>query len=151
MPDLMDLEPEVCERLLHAGVVGRVAVCTANGPHIVPLNYSVVDDSVVFRTSPYSVLGTTARNTLLAFEVDHVDPENCHGWSVVVRGRCRSIDEAEAIAHVEATWSPRPWASGSRYLYLRLPLSEISGRRLGPYSDALPELPVRGVVDGEVG
>ena len=36
------------------------------GPHIVPVNYAVVDDALVLRTSPYSVLGGHARGSILA-------------------------------------------------------------------------------------
>lgn len=148
MPDSMELTTEVCERLLRAGVVGRIALCADDGPHIVPLNYSVVDDFVVFRTSPYSVLGTSGRNSLLAFEVDHVDHDRRHSWSVIVRGRCEWIDDAEAIARIEATSGTRPWASGSRHLYLRLPMAGITGRQLGRHWQPVDELPLPRVVDG---
>ena len=61
MNEPFDLSPDECRELLCAGLVGRIAMCTPVGPHIVPVNYGVVDDSVVLRTSPYSVLGTHAR------------------------------------------------------------------------------------------
>ena len=142
MPESMDLTSDVCEQLLRAGAMGRVALCTADGPHIVPLNYSVVDGFVVFRTSPYSLLGTFGRNALLAFEVDHVDLERRRSWSVVVRGRCEWLEDPLAIARVEAT-RQMPWASGSRHLYLRIPLAAISGRKLGLHWDPLDTMPLR--------
>ena len=73
--------------MLMAGLVGRVAMCTPMGPHIVPVNYSVLDDTVIVRTTPYSVLGSHARGSILALEVDHFEYERHHGWSVVARGR----------------------------------------------------------------
>jgi nitroimidazol reductase NimA-like FMN-containing flavoprotein (pyridoxamine 5'-phosphate oxidase superfamily) len=146
-----ELSNDVCRQLLDAGVMGRVALCTANGPHIVPVNYSVVDGFVVFKTSPYSVLGTSGRNSLLAFEIDQVDYERRHSWSVVVRGRAQWIDDSAAIAVVEAAWPPRPWPAGSRQLYLRLPLSEVSGRQLGGHWDPLEELVSHRSVTGEAG
>lgn len=129
MPALMEMTTEVCERLIRKGVVGRVALCAADGPHIVPLNYAILDGFVVFRTSPYSVLGTFGRNSLLAFEVDHIDPDKKYSWSIVVRGRCQWVDDSETIASIEASGSA-PWASGSRHLYLRLPMTDITGRQL---------------------
>ena len=107
-------------RLLSAGVAGRVALSSPDGPHIIPVNYSVVDDAVVLRTSPYSVLGTHGRDTVLAFEVDQFDYERRHGWSVVARGRADVVTDPAEIAQIRATWEPRPWAGGSRNLYLRL-------------------------------
>ena len=32
---------------VESALVGRVAVCTPTGPHIIPVNYAVVDDSIV--------------------------------------------------------------------------------------------------------
>lgn len=142
MSEPIELTAEACKRLVRTGVVGRVALCAADGPHIVPLNYSVVDDCVVFGTSPYSVLGTFGRNSLLAFEVDHIDEERRHAWSVVVRGRCQWIDDADTIARVAQiqAMGSRPWAAGSRHLYLRLPLTDITGRRLGPPGEPIDPL-----------
>ncbi|MEP6816524.1 MAG: pyridoxamine 5'-phosphate oxidase family protein [Marmoricola sp.] len=142
----MELGTEECGELLRSGVAGRVAVSTPTGPHIIPINYSVVDDALIFRTSPYSLLGTFARNSLLAFETDHVDYENQHGWSVVARGRCQSIDDPQEIDRIRAVWPPQPWAAGSRNLFLRLAWTEISGRRLGLHWNPLDDLPVRRVV-----
>jgi nitroimidazol reductase NimA-like FMN-containing flavoprotein (pyridoxamine 5'-phosphate oxidase superfamily) len=131
VPDSIDLTTEVCERLLRDGDVGRVAICTPDGPHVVPVTYWVDAQAVVFRTSPYSLLGTYARNSLLAFEIDHVDEGPRGSWSVVARGRCRSIDHRDEVARLEASEPPRPWATGTRNLFLSIPWSEISGRRLG--------------------
>ena len=82
-----DLSREDCSRLLKAGVAGRVAVGTPTGPHIVPVNYAVDGESILIRTTAYSLLGTYGRGALLCFEVDQFDYELKRGWSVVVRGR----------------------------------------------------------------
>jgi nitroimidazol reductase NimA-like FMN-containing flavoprotein (pyridoxamine 5'-phosphate oxidase superfamily) len=62
-----------CRELLSGGVVGRVAMATPVGPRIVPVNYSLHGDAIVFRTAPYSELSTYGWDTDLAFEVDHHD------------------------------------------------------------------------------
>ena len=108
-----------------------------------PVNYSVVDDAVIVRTSPYSVLGTYGRDSMLAFEVDQFDHERQRGWSVVVRGRGEAVTDPEQLDHIRTTWEPRPWAAGVRSLYLRLRWSEISGRRIGASWDPQAVLPVR--------
>lgn len=119
-----------CRELLAAGRVGRVAVCTPLGPHIVPVNYGVVEESVVLRTSPYSVLGGHARGAVLALEVDHFDYGHHVGWSVVARGRAEAVTSADELRRIRATWDPQVWADGQRNLFLRLRWSELSGRRL---------------------
>ena len=142
MAESFELSNEECESLLRAGVAGRIAVSTPGGPHSIPVNYSVVDGAIVVRTSPYSVLGTHGRDTVLAFEIDHVDHAQQHGWSVVARGRSEVVTDSEELEHIRATWAPRPWASGVRNLVLRLPWSELTGRRLGTGWSMQQESPV---------
>jgi uncharacterized protein len=142
MHEPIDLSRDECERLLRSGAGGRVALSSPNGPHIVPVNYSVVDDAVVVRTSPYSVLGTYGRDSMLAFELDQFDHERQRGWSVVARGRAHIVTDPEQLDRIHAVWEPRPWAAGVRKLYLRLPWTELSGRRLGAGWDLHATLPV---------
>jgi uncharacterized protein len=146
MPESRELSPSECEGLLRAGVVGRVALSTPGGPHIVPVNYSVVDSAVVIRTSPYGVLGTYGRDSALAFEVDGFDHERQRGWSVVARGRAEAVHDPEQIDRIRRVWEPRPWASGSRSLFLRLHWTELSGRQLGDTWDIRETLAAHRVV-----
>ena len=141
-----DLTETDCEELLRGGLVGRVALCTPTGPHVVPVNYSVVDDAVVFRTTPYSILGSQSRGSLLAFEVDQFDYEHQRGWSVVARGRSEMVVDADELENIRAAWDPDTWAAGSRTLYLRMRWSELTGRQLGRDWDPRATLPVRRAV-----
>ncbi len=61
MSESYELSRTECESLLRAGVAGRIAVVAPDGPHLLPINYSVVDEAIVVRTSPYSLLGTHGR------------------------------------------------------------------------------------------
>jgi uncharacterized protein len=128
-----------CAELLESQVVGRVAVCTPEGPRIVPVNYSVVGETIVFRTTPYSILGTYAWTTELAFEVDHLDVGHRSGWSVVAIGRGTLIEDPEELARIRSFWDPDPWAGGHRMLYVGLKWRDLTGRRLG--SVAVTETP----------
>ena len=146
MHDVIDLDRDACVRLLSAGVAGRVALSAPDGPHIIPVNYSVVDDAVILRTTPYSVLGTHGRDTVLAFEVDQFDHERGRGWSVVARGRGSVVTDAAELDRIRSTWAPRPWAGGSRNLYLRLRWTALTGRQIGSGWDPLEQVSVRRVV-----
>jgi|SRR5215212_2246662 nitroimidazol reductase NimA-like FMN-containing flavoprotein (pyridoxamine 5'-phosphate oxidase superfamily) len=141
-----ELSEAECIELLRAGLVARVAICTPAGPHIVPVNYSVVDDAVIIRTSPYSIVGSHARGSLAVLEIDDFDYERQHGWSVVVRGRADVVTDIDALDHIKRTWNPDAWAAGSRNVYLRVPWSELSGRRLGAGWNPADTLPARRVV-----
>jgi len=134
MAELRELSYAECRALLVRQRAGRVAVSTPDGPHIIPLNYSVVDESIVFRTTPFSVLATYARNAKLAFEVDHFDEEHSIGWSVVARGRADVVSEPEELQRIRRVCAPLPWADGARNLFFRLDWKELSGRAVGRVS-----------------
>lgn len=143
MSEPVELTVDECVSLLHAGVIGRVALSTPMGPRIVPVNYAMYDNSIVFRTTPYSELGTYGWNSDLAFEIDHIDYERHQGWSVVAIGRAELVEDPDELREIRAHWDPSPWAGGRRHLYVRLRWRDISGRRIG--SDWTPEsmLPVQ--------
>jgi nitroimidazol reductase NimA-like FMN-containing flavoprotein (pyridoxamine 5'-phosphate oxidase superfamily) len=128
-PELTELSADECRALLGTHGVGRIAVTTESGPGIVPVNYSVTDGAIVFRTAS----GTTpslAAGHQVAFEVDHIDDAFSRGWSVVVRGRARTVtDVDEAHRLVEQAYST-PWAGGWRDLWVRVEPDSITGRRI---------------------
>jgi hypothetical protein len=83
---------------------------------------------------------------MLAFEVDHFDHAYQQGWSVVARGRASVVQDEAALKHITAVWEPRPWASGTRPLFLRIAWTELTGRQLGTGWDPMRELPQRHLV-----
>jgi uncharacterized protein len=127
----VELSYRQCRTLLTSSVVGRVAVCTPAGPRIIPVNHVVVGDSLVFRTTPYGVLGGTAWNSPIAFEVDEIDAEQQSGWSVVATGRGSLVEDPDELVALRTFRDPHPWASGSRLLYVRLRWDALTGRRVG--------------------
>lgn len=145
MAESRELGRSECEALLRADVVGRIGFMTPTGPHIVPVNYSVVDSGIVVRTTPYSLLGTHGRDSVLAFEIDQFDHAYQRGWSVLARGRAEEVTDSAELDHIRSVWAPIPWASGSRALFLRLEWTELTGRQLGSGWDVMSGLPVRRV------
>lgn len=131
---LEEMSYDECRARLMEESVGRVALCTPSGPQIVPVNYVVDGDAIVFRTAPYTVLGTHGRGAQLAFEVDHLDHATRTGWSVVAVGRAAVVDNAVDVARYRTYDSPRPWAAGARQLHLRLPWRDLTGRRVGKWA-----------------
>jgi len=139
----VELSYAKCRELLGGGIFGRVALCTPDGPRILPVNYSVVKESVVFRTSATGVVATHAWGAPIAFEVDFVDYADHKGWSVVATGPGHRVEEEAELAHIKRTWEPRPWAGGAKPLYVRLAWDELTGRRLGHGWTYANEMPVR--------
>ena len=133
--------------MLRAGVAGRVAISTPDGPHIVPVNYSVVDDAIIVRTSPYSLLGTYGRDTTLAFEIDQFDHPNQRGWSVVARGRAEaSCTTATSSSTSARSGSPSPGRAAPARCSCGSVWTELTGRQLGAGWDPMRELAVRRTV-----
>jgi uncharacterized protein len=108
MGAITELTFEECMQLLGAGQVGRAAFSTPMGPQIVPVNYVVCEGDIVFRTAPYSVLGTYAWDCDLAFEVDHIDEEAREGWSVVAVRKAHIIEDRDEVNDIRLTGDPRP-------------------------------------------
>lgn len=139
---MRELGYQECQTLLGAGVVGRAAVMTPDGPHIVPVNYWTVGESIVIRTTPYSVLGRYGRDAVIAFEVDSIDRADASGWSVVARGRVEMVTDAGELSDLRHEITTDPWAPGVRPMYLRLEYTELSGRSLST------RVPASGRLDG---
>ena len=128
MPVLTTLSAVECERLLRRGTFGRAVVMSPLGPEIVPVNYAVQGDEIVVRVSASSTLARHGTGDVV-FEVDQVDHDRWHGWSVVARGT-GVVVEAVPGDHEVGT-RVRPWVDGERPYELRLTWSELTGRRVG--------------------
>lgn len=129
MARLQELALDECRRLLDSESVGRLAVPTPTGIQLMPVNYVVVGDAVCFGLSPYSVLGSHVHDSLVAFEIDELDPEHHTGWSVQARGRARIVTDDARLEEIRRAL-PKPWADGRRTLAVELEWSELTGRRL---------------------
>lgn len=130
--ELRELSAEECRLLIQEGGVGRVAFRSSKGLEIVPVNFQVHGDSIVFRTTPYTELGLHGPGANAVFEVDALDAEQQLGWSVVARGQLHVVADAAENAAIRLGKDPQPWASGVRRLYLQLSWRELTGRRLEP-------------------
>jgi nitroimidazol reductase NimA-like FMN-containing flavoprotein (pyridoxamine 5'-phosphate oxidase superfamily) len=128
-----ELDREECLECLATRRVGRVAVVVDDGsPLVVPVNYAVDAETVVFRTGPGLKLAGL-RTQPLSFQVDDHDPYRRTGWSVLIRGIAFEIEETDA------TEDPGPWVPGEKAHWVRVMPMEITGRRVlwsGPAVDA---------------
>lgn len=128
---LETLDRDECRRLLGSTNIGRLGYCTDSGPRILPMNYTLVSESVTFRTG----LDTEASQALfdhpIAFEVDQVDEFLQSGWSVLVVGNAQPLDEASLLL-LDVGQSPEPWPEGRRSLAVQLPPTMMTGRRVHP-------------------
>jgi hypothetical protein len=101
--DLRVLSPQECLSLLEPGGVGRVGFTSGEGIVILPVNFAVKGNAIVFRTAP---------DTLLA----------AHGNGPTSEHEVQRLENATSL---------EPWASGARDVYVRIAPTRISGRRIG--------------------
>lgn len=121
---LVVMNAEECWQLLRTRPVGRVAWSGTEGVSVVPVNFAVVGEDIVLRTTPYSMVARDCPDRDVAFEVDLFDEENHSGWSVLLRGRCHREQRASE--------GPTPWVTGPRVLGMRIEVRSLTGRRLQP-------------------
>ncbi|MEA2844549.1 MAG: uncharacterized protein QOJ69_2220 [Actinomycetota bacterium] len=153
-PTLEVITPEECFRLLAAQSVGRVAVAEPDAaPLVVPVNFVVDGESVVFRTDEGSKFDLAVlAGRPVSFEVDGLDGGRRCGWSVLLQGTAAEVAEPRDDVDVPGRDVPerdvperdvperelaalRPWAPGSKGHWVRIVARAISGRRIRPAPD----------------
>jgi osmotically-inducible protein OsmY len=124
--DVEELDPAACFGLLAAEGVGRLGIRDASGVDIFPVNFSVHDGNLYFRSGPGVKMIRLTESPEVAFEVDGHDHE--WTWSVVVKGEAQRLDdEAEILVsgiHEAATVHP-----SDKFNYVRIRPRQITGRR----------------------
>jgi hypothetical protein len=125
-PHLDVLSSEECEAHLADGGVGRFVFLAPQGPVALPVNFCFLDGDVVFHTRAAGLLAAAAGSTV-SFEVDHIDDAMSEGWSVLITGRARLVDNPAEIDQL-ANLGVEPWPGGRRDAVMRVETQAISGR-----------------------
>ena len=130
-PLLATLETDECWALVAPGGIGRLVFVDAHGrPSALPVNYAVVDRSIVFATAPESALHHAGElGSSVGFEVDRIDEAQRTGWSVLIRGTLVAV-EGSAQRQLLHAAPVTPWAGGVRDRYFEVRPDEVSGRRI---------------------
>ena len=128
-PHLDILSKEECESHLAGGGVGRFVFLAEQGPVALPVNFRLVDGDIVFRTRREGVLAAAA-GTTVSFEADRIDEAMSEGWSVLITGRARLIDEQAELEKVVDLGDLEPWPGGRREALMRIETATISGRSI---------------------
>lgn len=132
VPALEELSRDECLELLRSHAVGRLAVATpGTSPLVVPVNYLVDGDAVMFRSGTGSKL-RALRGTPVSFQLDEFDLGRRTGWSVLVRGWAYETTRW-GIEHLPL----EAWAPGDKAHWIRIVPDTVSGRRI-----VLPDSPV---------
>ncbi|WP_328835181.1 DUF1918 domain-containing protein [Streptomyces europaeiscabiei] len=131
-PRLRDLGPEECRTLLSTHGIGRIAVSASDGrPAVVPVNYDVIDDAIVFRTAP-DLTPAAAVGSEVAFEVDHMDEAVSQGWSVLAVGPADVVTDPDTVRRLTEHAHTTPWPGGERTMWVSIRPAHLTGRRITP-------------------
>jgi nitroimidazol reductase NimA-like FMN-containing flavoprotein (pyridoxamine 5'-phosphate oxidase superfamily) len=138
MPDrvIEELDETTCLQLISPEGVGRIAYASRYGPAVLPVNYTLRDGAIMFRTAEHGPLDEDLRTGIdgaeykVAFEIDDIDLANRQGWSVLIQGPAHHVsrDERDEVGQS----SVQALAPGERELFVRIVPSRITGRRISP-------------------
>jgi nitroimidazol reductase NimA-like FMN-containing flavoprotein (pyridoxamine 5'-phosphate oxidase superfamily) len=123
------LEETECLKLLAQSAIGRVAVSIGAVPAVFPVNFAMLDEAIVFRTSSGTKLAAAMRNSVVAFEVDDFDSLYHDGWSVLVVGIADELRDPELVERAKSL-PLVPWAEGARDHVVAIRPEFVSGRRI---------------------
>jgi uncharacterized protein len=128
------LSRDECLRLLGTATLGRVGVTTGALPSVLPVNFRVDRDRILFRTGVGTKLDAATDNAVVAFEVDEIDSGARSGWSVVVTGVARELTDPDELAEAQRLALVR-WAPGDDHRIVAISTDLVSGRRIVPEAE----------------
>lgn len=123
------LDRSTCLRLLDGAHLGRLGLSYGALPTILPINFRLVDEWIVFRTGVGTKLDAATSNSIVAFEVDDLDPLAHTGWSVVVTGLAHEITDSQERDRLDGGLLPY-WAPAAGDRIIAISTQMISGRRI---------------------
>jgi len=119
-----------CFLLLGSVPLGRIGFVAGGEVVILPVNFVVDGQDVVFRTAAGSKLSAVEVGHYVGFEADSYDAATGTGWSVVVNGLAEIVEsdaEAERLDELGlSSWVP---ATPER-VWVRIRPTSITGRRI---------------------
>ncbi|MGH3267662.1 MAG: pyridoxamine 5'-phosphate oxidase family protein [Trebonia sp.] len=131
-PDgLEELPAAECLRLMATVPVGRIAYTRQAMPAVEPVNFTLDDGTVVFRTARGGKLAAATLRAVVAFQADDLDPVTRSGWSVTVVGLAQEVTEPAEVARL-GRLDLETWAPGTRDHIIRITPEVVTGRRLHP-------------------
>jgi uncharacterized protein len=118
-----------CLSLLAAVSVGRVGFVADGEISVLPVNFVIDGQAVVFRTASGSKLAGAEDKSAMAFEADNYDDITQTGWSVLVRGRAEVVEDEPEIGRLSRL-GLYSWASAvDRPFWIRITPTSVTGRR----------------------
>lgn len=129
---LEQIDRDEAVELLATQQIGRLVYTRRGLPAVTPVTYALRDGAVWFWTASAASLAQAVHKAVVGFEVDQVEARTRTGWSVLVLGVAHLVADPGQIARAQAL-GPEPWAPGRMEHLIRVPLAEVTGRRIDPW------------------
>jgi nitroimidazol reductase NimA-like FMN-containing flavoprotein (pyridoxamine 5'-phosphate oxidase superfamily) len=127
---LEPVKPSECWQLLATASVGRVGFIVDGKPEVLPVNFAIDGETILFRTAEGNVL-SNASMSVVAFEVDNLNEGDQSGWSVLVQGFARDIGDAvDPTSRRLKQLTLETWPPGARPRWFHITPDKVTGRRL---------------------
>jgi hypothetical protein len=128
---LVMLERDECLRRLGSATLGRLGLTSGALPAVLPVNFWFDGEQILIRTSAGTKLEAATRDSVVAFEIDEIDPVSHTGWSVMVQGMARHVTDPAELERIRdlplARWAP---GGGGHIVAIRPEI--VSGREIHP-------------------
>jgi hypothetical protein len=105
--------------------IGRLAVTEGPSPLVVPLNFTYHDKGVFLRIGPGRLL-ELASGSMVSYEVDRVELDQGHAWSILIRGLASVV---QSDTRPGAADLPQPLVPNSGDVILVIRPDVVTGRR----------------------
>ena len=123
-----------CFLQLKSVPVGRIGFVEGGEVVILPVNFLVDGQAIVFRAAAGSKLSAVEVGHYVGFEADSYDAATRTGWSVVVKGLAEIVESDDEEARLD-TLGLSSWGQGAADpVWVRVRPTSITGRRIAPAS-----------------
>ena len=135
-------EPEMiglveCLRLFEEAPIGRIVFTDQCLPIVLPVTFAMDGESAVIRTSVEAMVEAAECSSVVAFEIDGIEPDQPCGWTVTGVGQAELVTDPAEIARLSTLPISSPTNRDTRFVRIRL--NVVQGRRLGqPSYDVEP-------------
>jgi hypothetical protein len=125
-PDVEPLTAEQCEVHLGMAEFGRLVYARGRGPVAIPVNFEYTDGQIVISTDGEKATWLKGLR-VVGFEVDRVEDGLSEGWSVLVTGEVRIVEDAEEHQRLSSL-GLASWADEDDHTLIAITPTEITGR-----------------------
>jgi nitroimidazol reductase NimA-like FMN-containing flavoprotein (pyridoxamine 5'-phosphate oxidase superfamily) len=122
---------DVCLDLLGQHEYGRLGVVNGGQPVVLPVNYALDGEDIVFRTGDGGKFHALVRGAKAALEIDDIDETAHTGWSVLATGRVEEVESRTEQERLAQECPISPWADGDRSHWMVIRAPRLTGRRIG--------------------